>query len=249
MASTDTLYSARFELPDLIERGRDNLLMCRVWRLGALAAPSAGTVSVYDASNTAVVSAQNVTVTDSVARYNVVNATTSSKQLEEGWRVEWRLTMPDGVVHTYRNEAALVRCQPAPSVSEEDLYRRCSSLSPNGNSITGLQEYSSYIDEAWVSIQARLLAQGRRPWLVIASHALREPHLLLALAMVFEDLASRLNIAYTEQARMYREQYEASWSRMRFVYDADDDGQAEVKRRPGMTSVWLSSRGSVPWRY
>jgi hypothetical protein len=248
LAVTDTLYTARFELPDLIERGRDNLLRCRVYREGALAAPASGTVTVYDASSTALVSVA-ATITAGEARYTLANATTTGKALGEGWRVQWALTMGDGVVHTFRNEAALVRAQPYPSVTEADLYRRVSSLDPMGNSITGQPEYAHYLDEAWVSIQTRLLAQGRRPWLIISPHALREPHLLLALALIFEDLASRLNLAYQEQGRMYREQYEGAWSRVRFAYDADDSGQQEThQRRPAMTSVFLSSTGAR-WRY
>lgn len=249
MATTDTLYSARFELPDLIERGRDNVLRCRVFRMGVRQAPASGTVTIYDASATAIISAAVATITDAEARYTLANASTSSRQLEEGWLIVWALTMPDGVVHTFRNEAALVRSQPYPSVTDADLFRRCSSLDPNSDaSITGQTDYGRYIDEAWVSLQARLLAQGRRPWLVVSAHSLREPHLLLSLALVFEDMASRLNVAYNEQARMYRDQYEAAWSRTRFAYDADQNGQAESKRRVGgMTSVWLSSGGDR-WR-
>ena len=46
---TDTNYTARFELPHLIERATDNVLKCPVYLNGALAAPS----TVYEESATA----------------------------------------------------------------------------------------------------------------------------------------------------------------------------------------------------
>ena len=50
MSSTDTQYTARFSLPELIERGRDELIKCMVYLSGALVAPSSGTVTVRNAS-------------------------------------------------------------------------------------------------------------------------------------------------------------------------------------------------------
>ena len=68
MSSTDTTYTARFMLPDLIERGRNEVIKCQVYHNGALVAPSSGTVSVYDPSNTAKVDGASVTIASSVGR-------------------------------------------------------------------------------------------------------------------------------------------------------------------------------------
>ena len=70
MSSTDTQYTARFSLPELIERGRDELIKCMVYLSGALVAPSSGTVTVRNASGDVVINAASATITGSVALVN-----------------------------------------------------------------------------------------------------------------------------------------------------------------------------------
>jgi hypothetical protein len=233
-------YTARHDVPDLLQRGRSTTLQCRVYRSGALVEPSAGTVSVYDSSGTAVVSAASVTVTSGVAQYAVSGATTSSLEPSSGWRVEWVLTMPDGVDHTVVNDAALCRAVPHPVVTEATLYQRVPALDPQHPAcLTAHPDYTAQLDEAWTQVQLRLLQDERRVELVLSPSSLREVHTLLTLALVFEDLAGRLNPAHAEQARMYRQQYEAAWSRLDLrVYDTDDDGQGDA-RVSGRGSVWV----------
>jgi hypothetical protein len=233
-------YQAQFDLPDLIERGRSTTLACRVSHAGTLAAPASGTVAVYDAAGTAVASG-SVTVSSGVATYSVLGTLTDDLSLDDGWRVAWTLTMPDGIVHEFANEAALVRCAPAPSVTEAVLYARCPSLDPvSPNAISRRVEYSQQIREAWVELSQALLAEGWRPELVLSPSALRKPHALLTLALIFDDLATRNNPAFVETARSYREQYSAAFAAMRpFRYDADDDGVPDGPTRPAKSSVWL----------
>lgn len=238
----EVLYTARFQLPTLIERGRANLIQCPVYRAGALVQPSSGTVAIYDQTNTAVVSAAAVTITSSIAGYSYNPASTLT--CCEGWRVEWALVMLDGVTHTFRNEAALVRNLPSPSVTEADLYRRVSSLDPSGTApISKSADYADKIDEAWVHICNRLIEAGNRPNLIVSPSALRDAHLLLVLAMIFEDFATRLNAAYIEQARLYRDQFAAAWGRVRLTYDLGDDGAADIGKKATQSTVWLTSRG------
>lgn len=236
-------YSARFQSTTLIERGRANTLQCPVYRAGALVAPtvSGSSVSIYDQSDTLVVSAAAITVSGSVATYT--SGTLASSTLGEGWRIEWDLVMPDGVTHTYRNTAALVRCIPAPPATEADLYRRVPSLNPaDAAVIHSATDFAEQLDEAWLQIGERLLSQGNRPWLVINSSSLRMAHTLLTLAIIFEGFASRLNPAYLEQSKMYREQYGESWAGLVFQYDRGDTGKA-TSRRSAQATVWLTSRG------
>ena len=234
-------YQAQFDLPELIERGRTTPLACRTWHAGSLATPSGGTVSVFDAAGVAVVDSASVTVANGVATYSVLGTLTDDLALDDGWRVSWTLTMPDGLVHEFSNEASLVRCAPAPSITEAVLYARCPSLDPTtANAISRRTEYSQQIREAWVELSTALAAEGWRPELVLSPSALRKPHALLTLALIFDDLATRNNPAYLETARSYREQYVSAFASMRpFRYDTDDDGAAEPTQRAGRSSVWL----------
>lgn len=242
MSSSTTRYTARFQLPELLERGRNEPIQCPVYRDGQLVSPSSGTVSVYDARGNAIVLAQAVTVTGSVATYTVqASAIPTTLQLEDNWRVEWSLTMPDGVVHLFRNDAALVKYRLYPTIADADLIRRVRALDPTSSTaITAVANYQPAIDEADVEVQNRLIALQRRPYLVATPSALREVWLTTTIAIVLEDLAIR-NEAYREPAKTWRERVEAAWTAARPQLDYDQDGTAtgaHVAVKPG--AVWLA---------
>lgn len=240
MSSTTRDYSARFMLPELIERGRDELIKCPVYYDGALAAPSAGTVSLYKPDNTKAVDGATVTISGSVAQYTISTATLSGETLGEGWRVEWSLTMPDSVDHLFRNTAALVRGRLYMPITDDDLIRVVSGLDPSSSTaLSSVANWQSYISEAWLTIELRLINQGNRPNLILDPSALREASLALTLALIFDDLSTRLNEAYETRAAKYRDQFEGAWGRLRFDYDTDDDGTADQTKRPAMATVWL----------
>ena len=246
----DTAYTARFEIPDLIERGRDNLLKCWTYHNGTLSEPSSGTVSIYDASNTAIVSAAAVTIAGAppkTAQYNLTAATLSGLSLEEGWRVEWALTMADGVVHTFRNDAALVRARLYPVVTDADLFRRHPDFDPADAAsvaVAGIN-YQEYIDEAWIEIQQQLIARGNRPNLVMSPSSLRFVHLYAVLELVCRHFSSTAGDGsrWAELAEVYGQKTAAAWAGLNFLYDTDDDGQADdpQSRRTGHASIWLGS--------
>lgn len=250
MATTDTLYVARFELAaELLDHGRDNLLKCRVYRDGAPVAPTAGVTSVLtlkDPSGTVVVNAAAVTVAASVAQYNVTAAMLAAYTTpSEGWLVQWSLLMADAIVHTFSTVAMLVLHPLYPVVTEADLYRRASALDPSGTApITSRTHFQPFLDEAFILIENRLIEAGNRPWLVISPGALREAHTLLTLALIFEDLASRLNEAHEVRAVSYRNQFEDAWRRLKLRYERSD-GQPDMSSSrgasPGM--IWTNLRG------
>ena len=246
MSSTDTNYTARFEIPDLIERGRDNLLRCRVYRSGALVAPTSGAVSVYDGSGSAVVTAAAVSVSGDVAEYSLTNATTTCMDLEEGWRVSWALAMPDGVTHTFRNDGALVRRRLYPVVTDADLFRLHPDLDP-GNSaalVPAGTDYQIHLDEAWIDIQLRLINQGNRPNLVMSPSSFRALHLSSTLELVFRHFATTAGDGkWAALAETFAGKASRAWDALNFLYDSDDDGEADsLRRRSGRASVWLNGR-------
>ena len=237
-------YTARFELPTLIEQGRANSLTCRTYRAGELAAPTSGTVTIYDATNTAIVSAAAVSITNGVATYSLAANLISSSTRGLGWRIEWALVMPDGITHTFRNDAALCKALLYPGITEADLYRVASSLDPNGPAcIHSERSFGPKIDEAFTQLESRLIERGNRPNLVLSPSSLREAHLYLTLALIFEDFATRLNPVYEARANGYREAFKDALTRHNFVYDADDDGAPDsLGKRRGPSSLWLSGR-------
>lgn len=225
MSAAETLYTARLS-SDWIERGRAQKLKCPAYRDGALAAPSSGTVSVYNAAGTAVVDAQAVTVVSSVAEYDIAAVDTSSESLGLGWRIEWSLVMPDTITHTFRVDAGLVRRRLYPVISDIDLKRRHSDLDDLRDA--GATSYQDFLDEAWQDILDRLAARGSLPFLIMEPGALRRSHLFHTLQLIFLDFSSSVGDGrYLDLAEQYRKDFEDAWGELRFSYDYDDDGEAD----------------------
>ena len=252
MSEADTTYTARFVGREEIELGRDNLLKCPTFLAGAAAAPTqaGSTVSIYDSSGTAVVSAAAVTVTSSVATRTITSATFDA--VAEGLRVEWSLVMPDGVVHVFRRSCAVVRRRLYPVVTDADLLRRHTDLSALRPSTES--SYQDYLDEAWAEITERIYRLGRRPYLILEPDALRLVHLFLTLSLVFRDFGGSGggdgDSKWARLADHYTAQFEAAWTGMTFAYDADNDGKDGKggKARVGMKpTLWLmGARNSWP---
>lgn len=216
------------------------MLSCPTYLAGAVATPTDGTVNLYDPNHELIADAEPVAVLNGIATYTVPGATTSALEVGRGWRVEWALEMPDGDVHDFVNEVILCRSIPHPVVTERTLYARVPSLDPAGPAaISARTEYRSFLEESWTQIRNLLLARENRAELILTPSVLREPHVLLTLALVFEDLATRLNAAHVEIAKSYRAQFDASWASLDLRdYDSDDDGEADTAR-PARGSTWL----------
>jgi hypothetical protein len=228
------LYSARFDTADLIQRGRDEVVRCAVYRSGQLVAPTAvgSTVSIYDASGVAVVDEEDVTVVADVATYALPGVVTEDLSYSRDWRIVWSLLMPDGQIHTFDNRMVLARRAPFPVITEQSIYGRVRALDPSDPAVISRRtEYASVIDDAWVRLVNRLVESGRRIELIVDPSVLREVHLLLTLATVFDDLAAR-NPAHIEAAKSVRDQYEAAWASLALPTDFDDDGDADVVNVP-----------------
>lgn len=248
MSTTDTLYTFREVGTELIERGRDQIIRAHPERDGATVTPTPGTVSVFDASGTAVVDAQAFSVTADVAHYTISAATTASLELEEGWRIEWTIDMPDSTTRVHREDAQLVRTRLYPPVGHTDLYRVLRSLDPSGsNPLTARSDYQDELDEAWREIEGRLVERGRRPWLAMSPSSFRRCTLALWVSKILDNEATRI-AHFADLADRWRGRFSDAWGDLSFQYDADDDGEADGGATPDREGaqagggIWLQSR-------
>jgi hypothetical protein len=243
MSITDARYTFRFLGPEMLEQGRDNLIKAPSYIDGGVIAPSSGTVTIRNTAGQDVITAAAVSIVSSVAQYTVTSAVLGAQELGEGWVIEWSLVMPDTITHTPRNDGACVRARLYPTITDVDIFRRESALDPSGSAaITSLSDFQDYIDEADVMIQLRLVALGNRPNLIVSPSALRDVWMNLVLSLVFEDLSSRLNEAYSRKAEHYRSAYERAFNSTNFLYDTDDDGDPDstTDRKAARPTVWLA---------
>lgn len=244
MSLAETVYAARFRTSETIERGRQQTMTCPTQRLGATATPTSGTITIYRPDQTTLLTAAVTVPVGGIATYTLTAGSTTSEQLGEGYLVEWALLMPDGVTHTFRTDAAVVRRSLYPVISDADLTMRHSDLP--SLLASGTTSYQSYLDESFATIQNRLISQGRRPYLVIQPSALREAHLALTLHMIFLDFQTSAGDGGRWQAlaEHYLRAYTEAWAQLKFTYDESDENRVDPTSKKGATStVWLNGRG------
>ena len=241
----EVTYTHRAGLPDFLVRERDNLIECPVYASGALTAPASGTVTIYKGSGEKLVDAAAVTVTASVATYSIAAASLpDTLSLEDNWLIVWELTLA-GSVHIFQRPAALVRRELHPAVTPDDLsaiHQDASSLLAAGQTLAG------FLDEAWEMLQRRLLAAGRRPYLIISDYALFDCHRHLAAYLLFNDAASSVGDGrWAEMAEHHLQRYEQEWANLKLTYDMDKDGTIDSSEQgiAGPSAVYLGGPGRV----
>ena len=241
--NTGTQYTARFVLPDLVERGRATTIRAPLYHEGAVVEPDAGgSVTVTRPDATELVAAAVITVTSKVASHTFTPA--ASETLGEGWKVSWDLEVASVPVYA-ENDLALVRKRLWNPVTDADLFERVSALDPNGqNPISSVAHFQPYFDAAWQEIERRLINRGSRPNLAMSPSSFFDVAFNLTAAYIFDDFATRLNEAYADRAETFRQRYAAAWRELRFTYDADDSGLVDDAhdRRNVNPVLWTNSR-------
>lgn len=240
MAATPR-YSTRAELPVLVEIGRATRLTCPLYADGAAVAPSAATVTLYDAAEAVIVTAA-ADVSSGVAEYalGAQSAAPSSR-----WRVEWSITVPtapDAVVLS--STVYVVRRRLYPTIADADVGKRVPSLALTfAGRPTIVDSYSDAIEEADTEVQRLLIQADRRPWLVMEPWALRETWLCYTIAIIYEGLvaAAAEGEPYGDLAARWRERADMAFKAAQSQMDWDQDGDADSTERTALrpAGVWL----------
>lgn len=242
MSGSETIYTARLIGPEIVERGRDNVLSCAVYLAGALVTPSAGTLTIWTASN-ASVSAGVVSFVGGVATATVAASALAALTPEDGWRFEWALTI-SAVVYTFCRDGSLVYRRLYPVVTDLDLLRAHTDLTARRPSSE--TSYQDYLDEAWAQIESRLINTGKRPWLIMSPSALRDVHLLQTLALIFRDFATGgVGSAEWEMMLHYEGLLIRAWGELTYPQRDPTSGQAITppgSRTPAIPTTWAGSR-------
>lgn len=235
-------YVAAFDGPEEILWKLTTTLTCPVRKGGVVVAPSSGTITVYNAGGTKVVDGAVVTIVDGVATYEVTPAMVADETPGAGWWVAWVLVIGGETVEP-DNEASLVRRKLYPVLTDQDLFRRVPALDPSeadtfwDSDVTNLE---SWRDEAWTEIKDRLVEEGVRPALTLSPTAFRRVHRALTLALIFEYLATTLSQEHAQTGERYRAEFKDAWGDLRFIQDADEDGEPDsTDREPAVGTVWL----------
>jgi len=250
MADQDTRYSFRSRGPYQLERAKTNIIKLESRLDNAAAAPASGTVSVYRPDGSALVDAQSVTISSSIAQYTIsAGAVPATENYGKGWSVEWSLVMPDGVTHDWRGSAALVRRRLLQVISAQDLYELHPDLSPTatGSVAASGETWQGQLDAAFADTLDRLIEEGHDPNLIISGYSLRRVLLYETLTLIARHLGSslpegnawqRLEDTYTTLARN-------AWADASFVKAIEDEDTNPADpdtRAPAIGAVWFGAR-------
>jgi hypothetical protein len=219
-------YSARLERPGrAIERARTQIITCPVYSGATLTAPASGTCTVSSADAT--VSTGVVSVVSSVAEYTITSAELAALDFGDGWAIEWALTMPDGAVHTFREEAALCRLASQQRITPADIYQVEPYFNKDASSAVWTETCVDQCWEAHLEVEESLWGEGRRPYLIVSQTSLRALELLTALRLCCEAMASTGRETYRVKADRYSERLRETRSRTTLQYDTDGDGRID----------------------
>lgn len=244
MAAVPSRVTARLPLPYYLVRERENVVACPLEQDGSTLVPASGTGTLYDSAGNVVHTAA-VAVVEGVATYTIPAVSLpNTYAFGPRWRVEFSLTAADGRSYTPRNPAFLCRSELYPVIGDDDLYARQSALDPSRPArIHSEPDFQAKREEAWVSLIGKLWQRGSLPHMIAEPSALRESHLCLTLAMIYEDFATRLSEAYSQAAADWRLRFEQEFSGLSFLYDADENGVADERKRPAQSVIFLTGTG------
>ena len=247
MAAADTIYAARFAGPETLVKGRTNLCTCPLYRSGAVVAPTqaGSTLTILKPDGTSLVDAQPVTVSSSVATYSVSSAVLADEPYREGYGVEWSLVVA-GTTHRFRRSGLVCRSQLYQVITDLDLTDRYTDITDCLPS--GVTTFQAKIDAAWADLCDLLRRQGSLPERILSAEDLRQVHLYMTLAMVFED-ALVTEAAQSRWGRLYdvnRQRGIDAFNGLEVVYDRAETGVG-VPRPAYASTVFGEWPGSISW--
>ena len=245
MTTNATLYRIHAPYPEFIVRAQANPIEAQIFdTTGTLIAPDSGTVTIYDGSSAKVVDAAAVAIVADIASYTIGAVDLpDTKQLEDGWRVEWDLVISGNPAVKFVRAASLVRSNLFPTVVSADLEARHQNLS---RLIATGNDADNFITTAWEVIVRMLLKAGRMPYLVLSPWALHDALVFQSLTLIFRDGASAAGDGrYQELATEYQELFASEWASITFDYDFDRDGDADSTEQAGADSILFTGGPGV----
>jgi len=248
MAFRQQTYAWGRPVPYLLERGATQTIQApvRYGAAGGLIAPDSGTVSVQRPDGTYLVDAQAVTISGSIAQYDVSPGTTET--LGEGWTVYWDLTLGGAAYPTFRTTAYLCQYVPPNLISANDLYSRRPELEsriPQKQGERGDNTgWQPQIDEAYYELIQRLLDDGRRPWTIREVTGYRSWLLTRSLQLCVQAIPGGLDSSWAQASKDLAFELRSAEARLRFNYDHESPTQ----RRGGAPVIRLSPTGRPLWR-
>lgn len=236
MASTETAYRFRSNVPVMIERGREQVTVLAAYAPdGTAAVPSSATYTLLRPDGTKAVDAASATPRAAGgAEYTVAASdipADSTTPLGTRWQERWTLAMADGTVRTLRRPAALALFELHPMVADVDLTELYPDLLDSlGNYASNLQ---TWLDQAWARVMRQLWRNGDFPYIIVEPTDLYDWVQHEGLSNVFGALVkmSASTGSSEDWQRLWdyhRNMAETAAGGVRITVDRNQDGQADT---------------------
>lgn len=234
--------------PDELLRGEDYSATAEVWTDGVAATVGSTTASLLKADGT-VAQTVTATVAGNVATAVFAGSSTSGESPGDGWLIRWNVTV-DGAPRRFQNAASVVLYEAVPVVTADVLLKRATELEDIRADETARAELiQDVVSEAWFILRQLLRQKGRRPYLIVDSTALRESHILKALALAYQRVAPGEGSPEWSKYLDYDRQFTATWEAVTMA-EADPSTYLPTGSRVGVRGpMWLGSgAGTGRWR-
>jgi len=247
---SDTLYSARFRGPSLIEQNKSQTVSLSIEASGSAASVTSATFYLYDTGGNAIVDAQAASVAGGTVSGTVSAGDTSSMGLGPAYLVRFDVLI-GGKTYRFNNDACLCVARLYPPIGQTDLVNRHSDVT--NLLASGVTSCQQYIDDAWSDITNRMYSEQSYFWRLRTPSAFRNVMFARSLALIFRDYATLLNAGdrYMQLSDYYEQQYERAYSKLRSRIDSDEDNQLSGRQQsvPSVTYLTpLSFRRGNPRR-
>ena len=227
---SDTLYSARFRGPTLIEINKAQTVSLDVEKDGSAASITSGTFYVYDKGGNVIINAQVASVSSGTISGTIAASDTSGKTLGPSWLVRFDAVI-GGKTYRFNNDACLCVARLYPPIGQTDLVNRHSDVA--NLLASGVTSCQQYIDDAWSDITNRMYSEQSYFWRLRTPSAFRNVMFARSLALIFRDYATLLNAGdrYMQLSDYYEQQYERAYSKLRSRIDSDEDNQLSDRQQ------------------
>ena len=243
---SDTLWSARFTGPAMIERNKSQEVAVTIERSGSAASVSSATFTVYDPQGAKIKDAVACTISGGAATGTIAAGDTDGKSLERNWLVQFDVTI-GGKVYQFYNDAVLCAARLYSPIGQTDLIQRHSDVvSLVSAAKANLQDY---IDTAWTDITGRMYSDAVPFWRFRTPSALRSVMFARCFELIFRDYSTLFDAGdrYSELSDRYAETYSKEYDGLRSKIDIGEDNTIDGGSVPVTASIHLSSGPRRRW--
>ena len=228
---SDTVYSARWKGPTLIEKGKAQTVSLTIEKAGAAPTISAATCTIYKPSGEKLKDAATATISSGTVSLDLVAGDTSSEVLGSAWLLRFDCTI-SSKVYTFHNDSALCLSRLYPPVGHTDLVGRHSDIA--NLLASGVSSLQGYIEDAWADICNRAYSESVPFWRLRTSSAFRAPMFSKCFSLIFRDYATLMSAQdrYMQLADYYEHLYEKDYESLRSRLDNDEDNTISARQQP-----------------